>query len=462
MSNHDPIEHVVVLMLENASFDRMLGSKKTQHSNLDGVDATSLFSNTDFFDKSKRFYQAPTSSRIMRLDPEHCVPNVLRQLDNNCGGFVSDFAQAYPQATDADKQEIMGYYVGDSLPALHRLATKFLICDHWYSSLPGPTWPNRFFIHSGTSLGHITMPDGILNPDLHWYDQPTIYERMSEANIRWAIYYTDIPQSLVMVNQWRYAGNYFQLEQFEKHANGPAENFPQYAFIEPGYFGASQDDGHPPSDVLRGERLIANVYNVLKGNQSLWEKTLLIIVYDEHGGFFDHVSPPAAVAPDSNTSDFAFNQYGVRVPAILVSPWVDEAVSNVVYDHTSILRYVSDKWNLPYLTMRVEEANSFEPLLTMRSTPRDDAPDILPVDALPNLYPSQLNANQKALLAFSHFLELELQGVGSLEEVANRTLRAANTLLDAGDVAVERFEKFLGLKRNAPPRTPTIVRARLI
>jgi phospholipase C len=104
-----------------------------------------------------------------------------------CQGFVADFSQHFPQSTVPLRAEIMAYYQPSFLSVLYNLATSFLACDHWYSSLPGPTWPNRFFVHSGTSLGHTTMPDGIFHPDVHIYDQATVYQRLSEVGKSWAI-----------------------------------------------------------------------------------------------------------------------------------------------------------------------------------------------------------------------------------------------------------------------------------
>jgi phospholipase C len=129
--------------------------------------------------------------------------------------------------------------------------------------------------------------------------------------------------------------------------------YPQYSFIEPCYRGATENDQHPPADVMNGEALIAGVYNGLRGNDALWKSTLLILVYDEHGGFFDHVPPPPAVPPDDKTSEYAFNQYGIRVPAILISPWIPAGKLSTPFDHTSILKYVIDKWALRGLTERV-------------------------------------------------------------------------------------------------------------
>src|SRR5580698_10219743 len=349
----DPIEHIVVLMMENSSFDRMLGAIP----GVDGVDQATPETNPDFPGGLPVTQQA-TVARNIADDPEHDLDDVIDQIAGSCKGFVRDFAQHYPQTKTADRAEIMAYYDRGTLPVLQTLAESFAICDRWFSSLPGPTWPNRFFVHSGTSLGHVKMPNGVFEPNLHLYDQATVYQRLSEKNIDWAIYYGDFPQSLVMTEQTLHLDRYHRMDQFFQDANGPEGGFPQYAFIEPSYFGAAQNDQHPPSDVFAGEALIATVYNALFQNAELWQKTLLVVLYDEHGGFYDHVEPPAALPPDDHTSEYAFDQYGVRVPAILISPWIDKQVIHDVYDHTSLLKYATEKWKLGALGNRVAAAKS--------------------------------------------------------------------------------------------------------
>ena len=203
---NDPIEHVVVLMLENNSFDRMLGCMKTIYPELEGPNPANAapFSNPDYPDSSHLIAQLPEAQGSVAVDPGHDLDDVLRQIDQGaCDGFVRDFVQHAPQAPVDERQQIMNYFKLGDLPVLHALAKQFLICDHWFSSVPGPTWPNRFFVHSGTSLGHVDMPAGILHPAVHCYDQPTLYQRLEAAKTPWRIYYGDVPQSLVMTQQIR-------------------------------------------------------------------------------------------------------------------------------------------------------------------------------------------------------------------------------------------------------------------
>lgn len=417
----DPIDHVVVMMFENHSFDQMLGAVKAVRPEIDGVDPSRPGVNRD--SAGRAYVQKPTSSEQIADDPKHEVEHVALQISENMSGFVSDFEAAYPDASPEELQQIMDYFQLGQLQALHSLAQSFLVCDRWFSSVPGPTWANRFFVHSGTSRGRVKMPetagDFALDPSVFWnYDQDTIYDRLNERGISWRIYAGDIAQSLVLQHQWsnpRNAWRYCGMERFFADAHGPAAKYPQYTFIEPTYYMGGdfgQNDDHPPHSVRHAQALLAQVYNALRANEELWYSTLLIVVYDEHGGFYDHVFPPNAVPPDDDHSEYLFNRLGVRVPAILVSPWVDAGVNSAEFDHTSILRYLIDKWSLDALTRRVDMAQSFATAIRVTGSPRSDCPPSLhvnlPVMAAPPGVTAPmlpLNEHQKAMVAFSNFLE---------------------------------------------------------
>ena len=357
----DPIKHVVVLLLENHSFDQMLGALKQVYPDLDGIDPAHPGENKD--GSGAVFKQMPTTERQMLLDPHHEVQHVAVQLADHNSGFVKDFADAYPASTTADRQFIMGYFPLDFLPALHALAREFTVCDRWFASLPGPTWPNRFFALTGTSNGRVNMPeDGQHGLDLPgWFeqDQVTIFDRLSEKGIHWNVYFHDIPQTSVLMHQRRpeNAARYFYINRFHEDARGLADDFPQFCLIEPDYMGADENDDHPPHDIMKAEKLIADVYNSLRANPDLWKSTLLVVFYDEHGGFYDHVEPPAAIPPDDQHKEYTFDRLGVRVPAILISPWVKQGVEHTQFDHASVLKYLIEKWGLGPLGKRTAAAN---------------------------------------------------------------------------------------------------------
>jgi len=388
MPTKDKIEHIVVLMLENRSFDQMLGCMsavydgKNGRDRLDGVDPAARRFNVD--DKGRRFFQTANARRQMTLDPHHEVEHVRTQLgDNDNSGFVRDFVGAYPDAPPQERQNVMSYYRLDTLPALHPLARNYTVCDHWFSSLPGPTWPNRFFALSGTCLGRVDMPgDGTSGADLPGFfaqTQDTIFDRLNEKQINWKVYFHDIPQSWTMkqLRAPHNAARYFYIRRFYEDARSHPENFPQFCLIEPDYMGFIQNDDHPPHDIMRGEKLVADVYNALRGNEALWSSTLLVVFFDEHGGFYDHVAPPCAVPPDAHVAHypgrngpnvFGFERLGLRVPAVLASPWVKAGVLDTQFDHTSLLRYVTDKWRLGELdSERLKKAKSIGSALTQNS-----------------------------------------------------------------------------------------------
>jgi len=460
-SVNDGIKHVVVLMFENRSFDHMIGSLRRLFPDLDGIDPAHPGSNVDPRDPEHPYFQRPTSTTAFAKDPQHGLADVRHQLDSPlgpCGGFVDDFIIAYNTPRDVT-QEVMGYFDVGDLPAMHRLASAFTICDRWFSSVPASTWTNRLFAHSGTSLGRVAMPHPPFNLNLHRYNQTTVYDRLNERHVSWRIYYGDVPQSLILEHQRlpqnaihyrRFAGGPFT-DSFEAAAAGPADRFPQFVFIEPNYFGQQQNDQHPPSDVIHGDLLLARVYNAIRRNESLWQETLLVVLHDEHGGFYDHVYPSAAIPPDTHTEEYTFDQFGVRVPALLVSPWFGRKVLKTEFDHTSVLRYVSDKWQLGPLGARVAAANSFAEAVL--SSSRTDAPAPFPEPDIPRVAaaigapptPPDLNDLQRALVGLTDVLENETSDAPAVR------ISRAQRLLEGGaaqaQVAAERVERFLAEHR---------------
>jgi hypothetical protein len=329
---------------------------------------------------------------------------------------------------------------------MHQLAQKFLVCDRWYSSMPGPTWPNRFFAHSGTCNGHVTMPSGTFHPDLPSCDQPqdTIYNRLEDKGITWKIYHDGLPQSLVLQKLWLHGDHFHDMSVFWQDLAGDEGSFPQYSFIEPCYRGARENDQHPPADVMNGEALIAGVYNGLRENDPLWKSTLLILVYDEHGGFFDHVPPPDAEPPDDQTAEYTFDQYGIRVPAILISPWLPSGKLSTTFDHTSILKYAIDKWGLQGLTRRVAAAETFAGSLLSELRKDDDMPKQLAlpaVTAMPGTSES-VSEHEQALISFARYLDAKMIDSDPAGFLA-RSKQEYESLDDKVKIAEERFGAFL-------------------
>jgi phospholipase C len=184
--------------------------------------------------------------------------------------------------------------------------------------------------------------------------------------------------------------------------------FPDFVLIEPKYSGQDQNDDHPPHNVFKGEKLVADVYNAIRSYDDLWETTLLVVVFDEHGGFYDHVSPPAAIPPDDHKEEYTFDRLGVRVPALLISPWVERRVEHTPFDHTSLLKYLIDKWSLNPLGKRTDAANSIGVALTgaLRTDTigfvRVPYTDLLPPK--PDLEREYDSKHYRALQAFAAYL----------------------------------------------------------
>jgi phospholipase C len=309
-------------------------------------------------------------------DPKHERENVLRQLQGNNRGFVADYAASYPDTTPQQRQKIMSYYSLPYLQPLQSLASNFAVCDRWHASVPGPTWTNRLFLMSGTSLGRVVMP-GAPN-----YGQPSVFYRLAQAGKTVRVYYGTFPLTVLLDDQrvgipaegYDPKSTYYPFGSFQRHAAGKEADFPNFTFIEPRYMGIAPNDDHPPHDPFNGQRLIANVYNAIRANNALWKTTLLVILYDEHGGFADHVPPPATVAPDEEDAEYTFDSLGVRVPAVLVSPWIAPQVVKTLCDHTSLLRSLTEKWGLGLLGARTAQAADVFGALVRTAQPRADTP----------------------------------------------------------------------------------------
>lgn len=391
----------------------MLGCLQDAYPDLDGVDINSSSPRFNLDLSGNKVYQIPTDEQQVPLDPKHEHRYVMQQIADGNSGFVREFQADAKGNTAQDRQYIMGYYLLGRLRALHQLARNFTVCDHWFSSLPGPTWPNRFYALSGTSSGRVLMPEGVLHlrpQEVFVQDQFTIFDRLNEAGKSWRIYFYDFPSSLLL-NQQRRPENlagYKRIECFFDDVRDE-QHFPSFVFIEPKYFGADQNDDHPPHNIFKAEKLIADVYNAVRSSRELWESTLLVVVYDEHGGFYDHVESPAAVPPDDHREEWTFDRLGVRVPAILVSPWVGARVEKTVFDHTSLLKYLTDKWHLGPLGRRTERANSISVVLNQDS-PRDGTVPFIrvPYSQLiperPDLEKEDASRHHEALHAFAEYL----------------------------------------------------------
>jgi phospholipase C len=402
----DRIDHFVVLMLENRSFDHIFGLRRGVDGLLDqnGV-IDPQYSNSDPAGGSIAAsggapFMIPTKHG---LGPFHNLPDVNEQLFGSqtpaqgavatMGGFVSSYREALLQDTQgnftsADVAVVMQSFDVGSLPAISALADNFVLCDKWFSEVPGPTHPNRLYMHAGTSQGFAH------NVFARPFDCLTIYELLQRNGQTWAVYEFDLDEVNHFTRIQGAVGNFRSfIPRFAQDVE--TSTLPNYAFIVPRFSSshhAEANDQHAPHDVRWGEYLIADVYDAIRANDAIWNSCALIVTYDEHGGFYDHVPPPAAVNPDNINSPrpddnfghsappvFAFDRLGVRVPALIVSPWVAKGV--VVSDqlqHTSILHTVRDRFGIAQaLSQREAGARSLAAVFDQPAG-RVDAPLQLP------------------------------------------------------------------------------------
>ena len=441
-TNKSPIEHLVVLMLENRSYDHMIGYLEC------GTPLTGKEYNlVDPSDpESEKVYVSDASGYVTLPNPAHDVVSVEKQEFGEVGKIVTPapmngFVKVQIETARGDVElgkKIMQCFDPLQIPALTTLAREFVLCDHWHASVPGPTWLNRFFAHAATS-------DGMSRDDAtHAYDMKTIFDLLLENGFTWTVYYGDIPQCILLHHT---ADRLSHLKRFHKFYDDLANGeLAAYSFIEPRFIDFHQwkaTDQHPPHDVRFGEYLIAEVYDALRSS-TYWEKSLLVVLYDEHGGFFDRVSPPDHVPnPDGKIAvdpPFDFTRLGVRVPAVLVSPWVEKGqVDSTLYEHASLPATVRTLFGLPEaLTARDRAANTFERNLTRR-TPRADAPMLLPVPGEPD----EIDYHRKLLHA--NALEQWIRGLIDHSEKSQEPLtlyqqslvELADRLNELGEAGVE-------------------------
>lgn len=455
-ASDDRFRHVVVLMLENRSFDHVLGALAAQIPGLDGV-ATGGPPRTNLGPDGNHYPQAPGAVAVVTPDPKHENSNVLDQIRDANGRFVADYANAYAEAKPAQWQEVMAYHATDSLPSIQQLARTFAVCDAWFSSVPGPTWTNRLFAMSGTSQGRVEMPAGNFKSNLHRYDQPSLFKRIEEAGRRSRIYFGDFPLALLLADRrtLRGAKSFVRFDRFEADAAGKAASFPDFVWIEPSYMGWQANDDHPPHDVGRGQALVASVYEAIRANEELWLSTLLVVTYDEHGGFYDHRSPPEAIPPDGHHEEYAFDRMGVRVPAVLVSPWIEQQVVKTPVDHTALLRSLQVRWKLGDMGRRVATAPDLLAGLKLTDTPRDStmpkarrlrAKALVKATKAPAAA-DRLSDNEQAIVAFSAWLDTKTPGAPRPKaRVAAKAVRGADQSREAAKSRAARFLKHRGAR----------------
>ena len=415
------IDHMVVVMLENHSFDNMVGwlygpdnlparnIPSQSPPTYDGLLPDTYWNQASKVNPEVRVYASEgttgSSDAFFRPnpDPQEQFSHMTSQIfwpekpdeedespDPTMQGFVLDY-QTVKGNSKSNANSIMWSYSPNQVSVLSGLARNYAICDQWFASCPTQTWPNRSFVHAGTSFGHVNnFPYDPLQ-----YRGTTIYKVLKENKQSWGIYCDetigDIPVShtaLVMSELWDpllTAGHLHTMDTFKQQAQDGT--LPKYSFLEPGWL-KSLNSGHPPLNVCCGERFLLDIWNAVSTGNN-WERTLLVIMYDEHGGCYDHVPTPWGAATPDEKSDpgkegFYFKRFGVRVPTVLVSPFIEPGTvfrqpkGETPYDHTSILATLRDWLNLDMgklKSQRVANAPNVDSVLT-RTMPRKDIPTI--------------------------------------------------------------------------------------
>ena len=539
-----PITNVFVVMLENHSLDYMLGL-----SGIPGITPMTT-ANYNMYNGTKYPVKSPAPTS-MPTDPGHELPDTLQQLTNtppedwnltpsskslgpykiplgaypalpplpgfaNGTGFAANYATTTDEGdgppTPAQIGDIMSFFLPSQLPVLNQLANEFAVCSRWFSSIPGPTWPNRFFVHSASSDAMDCSPgsaqllkwetvDGFTTP------HGSIYDRLDAANLKYNIFNDCVsPLFLSIVPPIPNPNGGYSLFSDDPNAGKGILGLgfiPQvtslkgvslldvnsvkslntdlkkpypytYTFIEPhygdvansSYVGGSSQ--HPLDDVYGGEALLKYVYESIR-NSPIWDTSLLIVTYDEHGGFYDSVPPPKATPPNDGSAShgqpntlneygFQFDQYGVRVPAVVISPFVNQGVvDSVTRDHTSVLATVEALFGLAPLTDRDKNANNVVSLMSL-TTPRTNCPTVLNPPApstvaakvLPTVEeqavldakPIPESGNVKGALAILRKTEVELSAGTDVEKaVIHENFRQIKTRKDAKDYAQKVLQK---------------------
>jgi len=398
-----PISCIVVLMLENRSFDHLFGKWPGTAGLSQGPFANRVnpakpagAGNEPIAEGQPALFsvaqgQGPGHSvdatNVQLFGTQVIAPGAtLKAADER--GFVESYKTEL--ATDGfggpsvDLSAVMQTFVAGQLPALSALAQNFVLCDQWFCEVPGPTMPNRLYIHAATSAGWARNDWSV---DL---DSVTIYEQIAGSGRSWSVYYSD-QNEVAQYTRINAERANFKLYESSFAADAAAGKLASYNFIIP-RFAASASDGpvtsmHAPQDVRPGDRLVADIYAALRAGPQ-WGVSLLIVTFDEHGGYFDHADPPAAANPDGidspapgDTASFApafgFDRLGLRVPTLLASPYLPKGtVSSQLLQHTSVLVTARKLFGIAApLTRRDAAAASFENLFL--ATPRSDAPPTL-------------------------------------------------------------------------------------
>jgi phospholipase C len=368
------VEHIVIYMQENHSYDSYFGLL----GRADGYDVrhgVPTNFNVDPNGNAVRVFHAPQTCQLGEGVSQNWVATHA-QID---GGRMDGFL--FNGNTNA-----MRYWDGTDLPFYYSLAQTFPICDRWFASAPAQTYPNRMYLQAATSQNLIATDVAkvlAMPPPAGG----TIWEKLNAHGISWHDYAWDLPD--IFLFPQTFAANQDKIRTFPQFLDDcRAGSLPSVSIVSPGINAYTEENPH---DVQLGEAYSASIVNAVMGSPA-WPTTVLLFMYDEHGGYYDHVPPPPAIPPDDIPPDVApapnapalWNQYGVRVPAFVISPFARrDYVSHVVHDHTSVLRFIETKFNLGALTRRDANASNLLDCLDLHRRPAFLEPPQLAAPGLP-------------------------------------------------------------------------------
>jgi phospholipase C len=366
------IQHIVVLMMENHSFDNFFGALGRGAGLTFDVAGRPANHNPDAHGRPVHAFRMPTTCQMQSQPESDWFAAHVSWNGGHNDGFVRS-----PSGPVS-----MGYFTAAQLPFYHGLANAFPLCDRWFASALAGTFVNRRYLLAATSAGavrQITDPQQLNRLPAGG----TIVDSLNRHGISWRDYYGSEPQLNVFRPLLQAQGaNTAPTHQF--FLDAASGQLPAVSFIDPDF---EHFSGEAPQDVLRSEAFSARVVNAITKSPA-WKSTVLIWCHDEGGGYYDHVPPPRAADPDTIRPALAkgdphgdFDRYGFRVPAVIVSPWSrPNYVSHVVHDHTSVLKLIETKWNLPSLTRRDAAASNLLDCLDL-SSPAFLTPPALPASS---------------------------------------------------------------------------------
>jgi phospholipase C len=353
------IDTIVVLCMENRSFDHLLGSLRLVEGRTDVDGLTGIEVNLDPEGNPVQVFKLED---FTPEDPPHGWESVHAQWNEGRNdGFVTEHA-------GASQNEVMGYHTRDQLPVTYALADYGVVCNKWFCSVLGPTWPNRMYLHGGTSMGRT----GNIPPPRKL---ETVWDQLTDAGKTGTNYHHGVPW-LTGVRLLDNPANPKNISQF--FVDAAAGTLPSFVMIDPQFFGDGANDDHPDNDIRLGQALIGTVFAALAASPQ-WNKCLFVLTYDEHGGFYDHVAPPVAVDDQAD-----FGRMGFRVPSIVIGPTVRRrAAVNTVFDHTSVISTVKIRHGLPGLTARSQNASPLSPCIDPTFVDNPQSPPTLPTVVIP-------------------------------------------------------------------------------